>query len=151
VIFDSLVIKKRVIEIDEYDVDYRNIMNYGHTFGHALESVTNYSIPHGVAVTWGIGLANFVSNRLGLLSQDDMEKMETLVLDNSKNISTQIENMDFFWNALKKDKKNIDSNINFILTKGFGKMFKKRLPLDEQTKGFILQYLGKHNFLKGEG
>jgi 3-dehydroquinate synthase len=151
VIYDSLVIKKRVIEIDEYDLDYRNIMNYGHTFGHALESVTNYMMPHGVAVSWGIGLANYVSFRQGLLSQEIMELMETLVLDNSKDIPIQFDDIEMLWSALRRDKKNIDNNINFILTKGFGKMFKNRLPLDNKIKGYIVEYLKKHHLYKMEG
>ena len=50
-ISDSLEIK-RYIEIDEYDKNERQIFNYGHSFGHAIESLTNYSIPHGGASEW---------------------------------------------------------------------------------------------------
>ena len=148
-IYDSLVIKKRVIEIDEYDRDYRNIMNYGHTFGHALESVANYSIPHGVAVVIGIGLANHVSAWLGLLPEWVRVEMEALVLENSGGVDLRIDDLGPFWDALKKDKKNIDSNINFVLTKGFGKMFKKRLQLDENLKGEIAGYLRERGIYVG--
>ena len=64
---ESLVIKKGVIEIDEFDRAERNKFNYGHTFGHALESVTEYSIKHGQAVTVGMDLANYVSLRIGFM------------------------------------------------------------------------------------
>ncbi len=141
VIYDSLVIKKRVIEIDEYDRDYRNIMNYGHTFGHAIESVTNYVVPHGIAVTFGIGLANYMSWQMGFLSEDDYQKMNTLVKENTKQHQFFIESLDDYWNALRKDKKNIDDRVNFILTKGFGKMFKHRVPLVETSQTIIVDYL----------
>lgn len=50
-ICDSLLMKKKLIEIDEFDQGPRNVMNYGHSFGHAIESATHYEIPHGIAMT----------------------------------------------------------------------------------------------------
>ncbi len=61
----SLLFKKRLIELDEFDVGPRNVMNYGHSFGHAIETATNYGIPHGIAVTIGMDMANFVASKLG--------------------------------------------------------------------------------------
>ncbi|MBU2510518.1 iron-containing alcohol dehydrogenase [bacterium] len=141
VVYDSLIIKKKVIEIDEYDRDYRNIMNYGHTFGHALESVTRYQLPHGMAVAFGMGIVNYLSRELGFLESADFEKMELLVKENTKGIEFRIEDLDELWEALKKDKKNVDEDVVFILTRGFGKMFKHKLPLDESLKKKITLYL----------
>lgn len=147
IIYDSLLIKKRIIEIDEYDKDYRNIMNYGHTFGHALESVTNYQIPHGIAVTWGMGMANFLSRQLGYLPQAEYDQMETLVQENTKQVPFKISQLEPFWEALAKDKKNVDHRVNFILTKGFGKMFKKKIALNEEVKSTLTQYLQENAVL----
>ena len=47
----SLEIKKSYIEIDEFDRNERQVFNYGHSFGHAMESLTNYEMPHGIAVS----------------------------------------------------------------------------------------------------
>ena len=63
----TLRFKKSVIEVDEFDRGIRNIMNYGHTFGHAIESATHYIIPHGQAVSIGIAVANEISVMRGLL------------------------------------------------------------------------------------
>ena len=60
-ISNSLWIKKKIIEIDEFDTSIRHIFNYGHTFGHAIEAITNYSIPHGQAISIGMDLANYIS------------------------------------------------------------------------------------------
>ena len=60
-IIESLRIKSITIQKDEFDESIRHIFNYGHTFGHALESITNYDICHGQAVTLGMDLANFIS------------------------------------------------------------------------------------------
>jgi 3-dehydroquinate synthase len=54
----ALIIKRSVIEIDEYDTGIRKGLNYGHTLGHVLEVLSNYSIPHGVAVVHGMLLVN---------------------------------------------------------------------------------------------
>lgn len=63
-IVESLNIKKRVVEIDEFDRNERNLFNYGHTFGHAIETVSGYGVNHGQAVTMGMERAkNNVENR----------------------------------------------------------------------------------------
>src|SRR5207248_424422 len=63
----SLLAKQPIIEADEYERDLRKILNYGHTFGHALEAITNFEVPHGMAVAWGMDLVNFISWRRGIL------------------------------------------------------------------------------------
>jgi 3-dehydroquinate synthase len=56
----SMAVKKPYIEEDEFDRGIRNLLNYGHTFGHAYESATRYAIPHGIAVILGILTATYV-------------------------------------------------------------------------------------------
>lgn len=58
----SLLIKKSVIEEDLFDKDVRKGLNYGHTIGHALEVLSNYKIPHGIAVIHGMFLMNKIFN-----------------------------------------------------------------------------------------
>lgn len=55
---NCLKIKKSYIENDEFDTGKRNMLNYGHCFGHAIESSTNFEISHGQAVVLGMILAN---------------------------------------------------------------------------------------------
>lgn len=64
----SLDIKRVFIEEDEFDRGRRNLLNYGHCFGHALESATDFAIPHGLAVVIGMRLADLVAQRRGMLS-----------------------------------------------------------------------------------
>ena len=54
VIVNSLLAKKHFIEIDEFDKKERLLLNFGHTFGHALEGASHYGVPHGIAVGLGI-------------------------------------------------------------------------------------------------
>jgi 3-dehydroquinate synthase len=65
----SLEVKRPFIEEDEFDRGRRNLLNYGHCFGHALEAATDFAIPHGLAVIVGMRLADLVACRRGLLSQ----------------------------------------------------------------------------------
>ena len=80
----SLLIKKEIIQKDEFDEGLRNVMNYGHSFGHAIETATNYSIPHGLAETIGMDMANFVSAELGITTKFHFKRMHPLL---DKNIS----------------------------------------------------------------
>ena len=64
----SLSIKKSVVDFDEYEKDVRRSMNYGHTFGHAIEKLVDFSIPHGIAVLIGIHISNTFSYKSGLMN-----------------------------------------------------------------------------------
>lgn len=143
VIFRSLLIKKRIIEKDEFDKGYRNIMNYGHTFGHALESVTNYAIPHGQAVTVGVDISNHVSLKLGYIKESEYYKMKRAIIKNWPQLNKNNINMKLFFDALSKDKKNVDNKVSMILTKGPGKMFKDSIILDKNIKKILTSYFKK--------
>ena len=127
-IYRSLQIKQAMIEVDEFDLGPRNVFNYGHTFGHALESVTNYSIPHGISVSLGIDLANLISVDLGLISMEERNHMRELCAMVFTNIMVPIINYEDYEKALKKDKKNLGDDLGLILTKGIGKTFKRITP-----------------------
>lgn len=143
-IFRSLKIKQNIIEKDEFDKDLRNILNYGHTFGHAIESVTNYQLSHGQAITIGMDIANYISFKKGLLSKGLYEEMKKLLLKNYPDFLFGEEQKDPFLIALSKDKKNVAANLNAILTEGPGKMKRVELPFDE-VLGVITSYLSEIN------
>ena len=65
----SLAIKRGYIEDDEFDRGRRNLLNFGHCFGHALETTTGFAVPHGQAVTVGMLLADTVAVERGLLAR----------------------------------------------------------------------------------
>ena len=114
-IHNSLIIKKRLIELDEFDRGPRNVMNYGHSFGHAIEAATNYAIPHGIAITIGMDMANFVSVQLGQVPLAEYLRMKpTLVSNYSEFSSVQIPREPFL-DAISKDKKNPESGLRLIL------------------------------------
>jgi 3-dehydroquinate synthase len=65
----SLEVKRDFIEEDEFDRGRRNLLNYGHCFGHALEAASDFAIPHGLAVVVGMRLADLLACRRGLLTR----------------------------------------------------------------------------------
>lgn len=139
-IFRSLKIKKNIIEKDEFDTGYRNILNYGHTFGHALESLTGYNLPHGQAVTIGMDISNYLSHKLRLISKSTYLVMREMLLKNSFNYNLKHYDFKLFFESLSRDKKNAGNKITVILTKGPGRMIKKGLAMDAAAKNKILSF-----------
>jgi 3-dehydroquinate synthase len=76
----NIQIKARVVSRDERESGLREILNFGHTFGHALESVTRYRCyQHGEAVAWGMIAASFLGHELGLTRADDVSRIVALI------------------------------------------------------------------------
>lgn len=139
-IMQSLAIKKSVIELDEFDKEERNKFNYGHTFGHAIESVTGYRVKHGQGVTVGMDIANYVSTKFGLVDKAFFDKMHSALLINFPIYNWEHFDLDAYFDALTKDKKNIGESLVCILSEGPGKLVKKQLPFDSKFKGIINNY-----------
>ena len=104
-----------MIELDEFDQGPRNIMNYGHSFGHAIESATKYKIPHGIAVSMGMDLANFVSREMGLSNGSFFKKMHNTLVKNYNLFSNCEVPLKPFFDSLSKDKKNTSTGLKLIL------------------------------------
>ena len=139
-ISNCLKIKKSYIEIDEFDQRERQVLNYGHSFGHAIESLKNFSVPHGIAVSFGMDIANYISVRKNYLSRDIRYEIKELL----EKIWTgfDIKNLDVekFAEVLSKDKKNVGKELSLILCKGYGKLFKTAQSLDNEFMGWLKDY-----------
>lgn len=139
-IYRSLSIKKDMIERDEFDQGPRNVFNYGHSFGHALETSTNFSIPHGIAVSFGMDLANIISVTLGLIDMDLRNELRGLYEQVWEQTIVDTLHIPRFFDALSKDKKNEGAQVRVILMRGLGQMFKTTLTLDDAMRLFIGEY-----------
>ena len=114
-ILRSLEIKQGIIEQDEFDQGIRNVMNLGHSFGHAIESATDFGIPHGIAVTIGIDMANFLAVKLGLMAETHFLRMHPTLAANYRGYEDTVIPMERFLGAIAKDKKNTDTKLGLIL------------------------------------
>ncbi len=137
---ESLAIKKNIVEIDEFDLGERNKFNYGHTFGHALETLTNYEINHGQAVTLGMDMANYISRSLGFMKPEVYDYLHDVLHKNFPVCLFENYSIDFFMAALERDKKNVDDFLVCILAKDKGQLFKEKLLFNEGLKKIILSY-----------
>lgn len=133
----SLEIKQAMIERDEFDEGPRNVFNYGHSFGHALESYTSYAIPHGIAICFGMDIANHVSSALGLITAAEASEMRVLLARNWFPTVPGAIDLDRYLDILRKDKKNVGNDVRVILTRGLGDMFLTKITLDEQVRAVI--------------
>ncbi|MBK0380689.1 AroB-related putative sugar phosphate phospholyase (cyclizing) [Mucilaginibacter segetis] len=140
IIARSLEIKKSYIEIDEFDKKERQVFNYGHSFGHAIESLTNYRIPHGIAVSYGMDMSNFVSVKLGYIPQQVRNEVRELVEKIWEGTTITDIELNKFTSALSKDKKNIGKQLGLILNKGYGKIFKDLRPMDDEFVSWLQEY-----------
>ncbi len=131
----ALIVKKAVVEHDEFELDIRRSMNYGHSFGHALEALANYRISHGVGVTIGILVENEISYLRGVLPAP--ERMRLLQLGNrlisagSWNLFRDLR-LDGILDLLKRDKKTEGAVLKLATLRCIGKIEFIDLPMDSQ-------------------
>lgn len=114
-ILKALNFKNEILKIDALDKGPRLKMNYGHSFGHAIEAATNFKIAHGIAITIGIDMANFFAFRKGLLNEKVFHEIRDLLFLNLKPKDFIDFQIDDFINALKKDKKNKTGEYGLII------------------------------------
>ena len=114
---DSLVIKKGFITEDEFDTGRRNMLNFGHCFGHAIESTSEFEIPHGQGVVIGMILANMVARRRGLLSADFDDYLREKLLLPTLVVATKKGHLDpaGVIKAMQKDKKRTGKDLALVM------------------------------------
>ena len=121
IISTCVQLKVNIVEEDESDNNIRNILNFGHTIGHAFETYFEYvKINHGEAVAYGMLYASKLSNVHGNLSEKELERIYGII---KKLNLPEIKNIDIekILSFIKYDKKNTSQGLNFILLNEIGK------------------------------
>ena len=127
-VYESVVIKSDIVNRDELETGERRKLNFGHTFGHAIEKTTGIS--HGEAVSAGMVIASELSARRGFLPAGDAERIKNLL--QNLGLPTRIKaDRKMVLDALKKDKKRRQDHIYFVWLKGIGNAFVDGISLDE--------------------
>lgn len=131
-LFEELIscnseIKKAVVERDEKETGERAILNFGHTIGHAIESTYDYKYKHGECVSLGILGVCYISEKLGLCSHEQVERITNVLkragtLHEIKDCNKQ-KVMEF----LQRDKKFVESKVFFILLDQIGRVHKQEV------------------------
>ena len=121
----ATLIKRTIIEHDEFENGERKVLNYGHEFGHALEETSNYSIPHGIAVLFGMYMVNEIFH------PNKYESVNRLILnlvpEKFKKLKLQY---DLFKCHLLQDKKNLGNNLGIIVLHSIGSSSVVYIPLE---------------------
>lgn len=120
-IFENCRIKKEIIEQDEKDYGKRQLLNFGHTVGHALEHLTNHSLAHGEAVAIGIIIESYLSLKLGVLDHISFERIQSIFIQ--YNLPLKLPS-DFSAHAILKamslDKKSEGGQPRFVMIRSIG-------------------------------
>jgi len=139
IIATSCRIKARVVEKDEREDDYRAVLNFGHTIGHALEAVTDYrKYLHGEAVGIGMAQATAISVHQGFCDQRSLERIRKLIrkAGSPADIPPDVSRQSLI-QSMEVDKKSAEGRIKFVMCAGIG-----RTCFHSLTPGEILAALG---------
>ncbi|MFC1961808.1 3-dehydroquinate synthase [Chloroflexota bacterium] len=113
-------IKAGVVAADEKDTGLRNILNYGHTIGHAIETVSDFRISHGHAVALGMVAAARISCRLGMLTENEVSRLQRLIESAGLPATMPELSTAAMIETMQHDKKVKDDKTRFVLLKGIG-------------------------------
>lgn len=114
-------IKAWVVEQDEREAGLRAVLNYGHTLGHAFETLSGYrELVHGEAVAIGMVQAAYLSQREGFCSEQDAQRVVQLLQRLGLPTEAPLVALDDLIGALAKDKKNRSGTLQFVCNRGIG-------------------------------
>jgi len=117
-VWDSVTIKGGIVNRDEEESGERRKLNFGHTFGHAIEAATG--VPHGHAVSAGMMIAAQMSADRNLLTRDDVQRIFGLL--KAMGLPTHIDvSPQRMADGLRRDKKRADRDIGMVLLEGIGR------------------------------
>ena len=126
----SVTFKASVVQEDEFENGLRRILNFGHTFGHAIE--LQESVKHGFAVAAGMELATLFSSEKGLITDEEKEGIIDMLnkfgLLRKHDISEER-----IRQLILHDKKKTGRDINFVFTEGIGKATVMKISIEEIT------------------
>ena len=148
-IHESCIIKKKIVEADEKEMNLRKILNFGHTFAHAYEATLGYSkkLNHGEAVLLGIKSAAKFSLLNNILKVKDFKlienHLEELKLPSDLKKKFSINHLNKILSFMKKDKKNNTQKINLVLLKNIGLPLHKLQFNEKKIYSFLKKELTK--------
>jgi 3-dehydroquinate synthase len=126
IIHNSVKIKATIVQNDEREKSERRLLNFGHTFGHAIEKLTG--MLHGESVSLGMVMAVRLSVKLGLCNKNDAEQMVDLLKLYGLPVTVPLKPADIF-DAIRKDKKRENDLIHFVLLRKIGEAETRPIPI----------------------
>jgi len=127
-------IKGHVVEVDEKEDDLRAILNFGHTIGHAIETVQNFQLLHGECVAIGIVGAFRLSCYLNFVTETMVEEVKVILRKLELPVSLPGMDVDKVYNQIFYDKKVKDNKLKFVLPRKIGEVFQCNIEDSELIK-----------------
>jgi 3-dehydroquinate synthase len=124
----SVNLKAKVVTEDEKEIGIRKILNFGHTFGHAIEALTG--LKHGYAIAAGMIISADISVELEILSQIERDRLKKL-LETFKLLINYNVNSDHIKALILQDKKKYGGTMDFVFLEQTGKALVKRIPVEK--------------------
>ncbi|HEY3306949.1 MAG TPA: 3-dehydroquinate synthase [Desulfuromonadaceae bacterium] len=132
VIYRCCEIKAQVVELDEKEAGLRAVLNYGHTLGHALETLAGYKeLVHGEAIAIGMALAVRICIGLGYCSPEDGDRIVALIKSFGLPVTPPPVERHKLLEALCKDKKVRNGSVTFICNSGIGNYVEEKLSPEQ--------------------
>lgn len=119
-IYESCVIKSKVVAMDEKEKGIRATLNFGHTIGHAVERLYNFNLLHGECVGLGMVSAAYLSYLLNQIDSIELDNIKACIQNFDLPIKIDKLNELGIYNELYHDKKTKNNKLNFILLNGIG-------------------------------
>ena len=133
-----IIIKNNIVNKDMFDNNIRKVLNFGHTVGHAIESVymNDSKFNHGICVVIGMLCESYISNKLNYLTDSVFLEIQKILI--SKFNLSKIENIEMILSYIKSDKKNKNNNIQIITISEIGRVnFDNSVAEDDIKKSLL--------------
>lgn len=129
----SCRIKREVVQNDPKEMGERALLNFGHTIGHAIEKLSDFTLYHGECVALGIVAASYISHKMGNISKEDLQMIEHIISAYNLPVRLKTANMSAkeVLAATKSDKKMEQGRVKFILLHSIGDAYISRDVSDE--------------------
>ena len=128
IIYECVSIKRDIVQRDERDTGERQLLNLGHTFGHAVEKVTSNAFSHGQAVAIGTVMAFRAAVKLGMCGESDLVRVSQLMSKFGLPISCDC-SLEQMLSAMLNDKKRAGGTITFVLPRSLGDSVLHTVPI----------------------
>lgn len=143
VIARTVQLKAQVVQQDERESGLRAILNYGHSYGHAVEAVTDYKLyRHGEGVAIGMVGAGRLAQRLGMIDADTMSRQDNLLVRLGAPTRCPHLNVDGMLEAMTRDKKASQGKLNWVLLEGMGRVTVRQDVPDTLVRQVLEELVG---------
>ncbi len=132
-IAECVGMKRDIVEKDEKEDGARKLLNLGHTFAHAIEMLSGYSVSHGRAVATGIAMIARAAMNMGALPRPEQERIESLALAMGYGVRTDFSPAEIA-GVILADKKVSGDHIDLVVPHGVGRCLVESVPLAELGK-----------------